>query len=150
MQIVYEHQETKPILPALGDVRLIAELSYDSSSILKEDRIPKTKISVVKCVEILEHHVVYEFLEEKKRLAIPFEKAEKWGFTNIDSAIRWIIDTYLNDVLKTKKNESIEMFSVSNGIEEYFEKLQHLVILSKQTLKEAEKAKRIFQRNIQN
>lgn len=147
MQIRYIHQKLKPLLPAIGDIRIVPELMFKNAK-NEADRQPEAKFHVAKCVRLEDHHVFYEFVGEDVCEAIPFEMAEKYGFLSMDLAIRWIIDSYMKYVMETEKQDSTNMFVVGNCISEYFTKLQFLVGLSKQTLKEAEETKNLFQKYI--
>lgn len=130
---VYLHEEMCPIVPGLGDVRICPTLDFKNA---------KCSIEVAKCVSILDHHVIYQFSNGSEK-AIPLEIIEKWGMTNIDSAVKWIINTYMNILIKESYlDERKYCYSSEEDISQYFEKIQKLMSLSRQALKEAEKAKR--------
>ena len=135
-QIKFLHDELNPIVPGIGDIRIVPELncsSYDDSS-----KKPSCSIRVAQCVSILEHHVVYEFLNDKSKKAIPLEIINSWGMSEIDEAVKWILNSYMQFILDLSDKRKYS----SNGLSEYFSAIQNLVLLSRSALKEANKAKK--------
>lgn len=145
MQIRYVHQNIKPLLPALGDLRIVSELRFKSDPTIEEEKPPEVKFHIARCIELSEHHVFYEFIGEDFCEAVPYELVENYGYLSMDEAIKHTIDSYMRSAIDSKISPVSSMFAVGKEISEYFVKLQNLVILSKQTLKEAEKAKRVYQ-----
>lgn len=144
MQLRYLHQETKPILPAIGDIRFLPTLQYQHDPKIEQPKTPKCQIDVAKCVEVLDHHVVYEVLGKDFQKAIPFEIVETFGYLSIDDCIRWILNSFMQDVISRHSKNSESMFSSSSDISDYYIELKDLVLLSRQVLKEAEKAKSLY------
>lgn len=143
MQIKYLHEENKPILPAVGDIRILPVLQYNHDPSIETPKVPTGKIRVACCRKLLEHHAVYEFLGENVPLsAIPFELVENYGYTSIDEAIKWILNSFMSDIIENSKKQK---YSFTDNVSEYYLKLENLVKLSRQVLKEAEKAKKIYQ-----
>ena len=125
----------KPILPALGDIRVVPFLLYKSFQNGKEE-VPIGKISIVKCVELQKHHAVYEYVGEDRAEAIPFEMIETWGLLSIDAAVKWILNSFMQDIVLISEKDQ------TSDISKYFNMLKDLVMLSRSVLKEAEKAKK--------
>lgn len=144
MQLKYLHQETNPILPAVEDIRFIPTLEYKHDCQVERSKTPKCQIDVAKCVEVLEHHIVYEFLGKDFRKAIPYELADKFGYLSIDDCIRWILNSFMQDIIDRHSKNSSSMFSNNSEIQDYFSELKDLVLLSRQVLKEADKAKNLY------
>lgn len=142
MQTKYLYEKTNPLLPSIGDIRIVSETKYDSKN------IPSVKINVVKCVEIRNHHVVYEFLGTNYREAIPFELIESWGYLSIDSAVKNTLNAYMEKIINSTTCETSETFSVPSNLSDYFTGLKNLFVLSRQVLKEAEKARKIYSNTI--
>ena len=146
MQIKYLHEESKPILPAVGDIRILPVLQYNHDPSVESPKTPTGKIRVARCCKLLEHHAVYEFLgENAPAKAVPFEIVEDYGYTTIDAAIKWILNSYMVDIIESSKSKT---YSFSGDISEYYTKLEQLVKLSRQVLKEADKAKKIYEKTI--
>ena len=146
MQIRYLHEDSKPILPAVGDIRILPTLQYTHDPTIEDPKVPIGKIQVVRCCKLLEHHAVYEFLGENDlQKAIPFELVETFGYLTIDEAIKWILNAFMADIIEESKSKS---YSFSGNISEYYLKLENLVKLSRQVLKEADKAKKIYEKTI--
>lgn len=144
MQIKYLHELQKPMLPAVGDIRVFAELTLKKDSIQENER-PVGKIRIVRCVQILEHHAIYEFIGDKNHsaISIPFELIQDWGFQSIDSAITSMLNAYMKTIIDLSSHEtSSGMFAVSS----YYKKMENLMILSRQLLKEADDAKKTYQK----
>ena len=142
MHVKYLHDIEKPLLPAIGDVRIIANLDFSKKN-------PNGQIRIAHCIDVSEHHAIYEILGEKENaIAIPFEIIQNWGFESIDSAIKWILNTFLQSIIDGSKNNiseySSSTLSISDSISDYYSKLENLVSLSRQLLKEAEKTKNIY------
>lgn len=141
-KIRYLHESMKPLLPAVGDIRVLPTLKYSFATPGKNEK-PVGKIHVVRCVEIKEHHAVYEYLDEDRLEAIPFEMIDTWGMLNIDAAVKWILNAFMSDLIETsKKSNSIDAMSISSEMSEYFNRLKDLVVLSREVLKEAERARK--------
>lgn len=145
MRIKYLHEDVNPIIPAIGDIRICYELTYSNSKFEAVDDVlvPKATISVARCVEIKEHHVVYELIGKKYCLAIPFEMLDTFGVASIDAAIVNIVNQYMTEIISNSNNNSFD-FVKKSIISTYYSKLKNLVVLSRQVLKEAEKAKQIL------
>lgn len=133
-KIIYLHEEMYPIIPGLGDVKICPTLDVLNA---------KCTIEVAKCVSLLDHHVVYQFSDGTEKV-IPLEVIDKWGMSNIDNAVKWILDSYMRIIIEEDcSNERKYCYSSSDkDISQYFEKIQKLMSLSRQALKEAERAKR--------
>lgn len=149
MQLKYLHQETNPILPAVGDIRFLPTLQYCHDPDIEKPKTPKCWINVAKCVEVLDHHVVYEILEKDLKKAIPFELANSFGYLSIDDCIRWILNSAMSDIVKRHSKNSDEMFDKNSDIQNYYTELKDLVLLSRQVLKEADRAKSIYSKEIE-
>jgi len=152
-KIRYLHEDLSPILPAIGDIRILPTLNFNYDPTFEKPKTPLCKFDVVKCVKHLEHHVVFENLENKRQTAVPFEMAANHGYLSIDEAMKWILNSYMESIIKfSKENISYNMFSSlkdNSQIAEYYEKLKDLVLLSRNVLKEAEKAKRLYQKELE-
>lgn len=147
MEIRYLHETMQPLLPALGDIRVIPVLKYKTQQDGQIER-PYGKIYIVKCIEIKDHHAIYEYLGENKAEAIPFEVIENWGMLNIDSAVKWILNSFMSDIISSTKKDSVDALSVPSSVSDYFTKLKDLVVLSREVLKEAERARKILSTTI--
>ena len=147
MQIQYLHEKSKPILPAVGDIRVLPVLQYNHDPSAEAPKVPTGKIRIARCCKLLEHHAVYEFLGEDKEKAeaVPFELIEKYGYLTIDDGIKWILNSFMSDIIESSKTESR---SFLGNTSEYYLKLEHLVKLSRQVLKEAEKAKSVYEKTL--
>lgn len=141
------------MLPAIGDVRILPtlDLNYDPSC--EKPKTPICRLDVVKCVKHLEHHVVFENIESKQQIAVPYEMAVNYGYLSIDEAMKWILNSYMESIIKSsKENVSYNMFSSlkeDSQIGEYYEKIKDLVLLSRNVLKSAEKAKTLYQKELE-
>ena len=143
MQLKYLHQESQPLLPAIGDIRFVPSLET------KDGKAPKCKIEVTKCVKILDHHVVYEILGKDIQEAIPYELVNHFGFLSIDDCVKWILNSSMQKIIDAHSNNSETMFSNSTEISEYYVKLKDLIMLSRQALKEADKAKNFYSKELE-
>lgn len=150
MQIQFLHEINKPIIPAIGDIRILPSLEYECNKSNKKQKTPIGKIKVARCCKVLEHHVVYEIIGENcPAKAIPLELAESWGVINIDEAIKWILNSFMEGIIKESTKNTLESYSFVGNISEYYLNIENLVRLSRQVLKEADKAKNIYQRFIE-
>ena len=63
---------------------------------------------------------------------------------NIDSAVKWILNSFMSDIISSTKKDSVDALSVPSSVSDYFTKLKDLVVLSREVLKEAERARKIL------
>ena len=152
-KLSYLHETLQPLLPAVGDVRILPTLNLNYDPSCEKSKTPVCKLDVVKCVKHLDHHAVFENVESKKQIAIPFEMAEKYGYLSIDEAMKWILNSFMETIIKqSKENVSYNLFSSlkdDSKISEYYEQIKDLVLLSRNVLKMAEKAKSIYQKELE-
>ena len=134
MDIKYPHEDINPILPAVGDIKIFSKLK-------NIEKIPNAKIEIGKCIELLEHSAIYEIIGKNYAISIPFEIIEKYGLSSIDEAIKTILNEYIDYVKDENKNE---YSSEKTTISDYYNRLKNLMLLSRQVLKEADKAKKIL------
>lgn len=141
------------MLPAIGDIRIFPTLNFNYDPTCEKPKTPVCKLDVAKCVKHLEHHVVFENVESRQQIAIPFEMAVDYGYLSIDEAMKWILNSFMESIIKSsKENVSYNMFSSlkdDSQIGEYYEKLKDLVLLSRNVLKVAEKAKSLYQKELE-
>ena len=136
MEIRYLHEITNSILPAVGDVRIVPQLLYKAVQNGQKEEVPVGKISVVKCIKMQDHHAIYEYIDENRAEAIPYEMIETWGLLSIDAAVKWILNSFMKDIIAISEKNS------SGDLSNYFTMMKDLVMLSRNVLKEAEKAKK--------
>lgn len=149
MQLRYLHQDSNPILPAIGDVRFLATLEYSKDKVDEKPKSPRCEISVAKCVEIAEHHVIYEILGKNLKKAVPYEIVDSFGYLSIDDCIRHTLNSFIEDIVRRHSKDSVSMFSNNSDISEYYVDLKDLLLLSRQVLKEADKAKNLYVKEIE-
>lgn len=152
-KIRYLHEDMSPILPAVGDIRILPILNFNYDPNLEKPKIPICKLKVVKCVEHLEHHVVFKDIKTEEQIAIPLEMAVNYGYLSIDEAMKWILNSYMESIIAfSKEKTSYNVFSSfkdNSQISEYYERMKNLVLLSRNVLKEAEKAKNLYEKELE-
>ena len=131
-----------PILPGIGDIRIISKL-IPTKTTSKNDALmmPTPVIDIGKCIELQAHAAVYEILDKNYSIVIPFELIEKYGHSSIDEAVKNLLNEYMMSIVASDEGKYL---SNRISIADYYEKLKNLMLLSRQVLKEAEKAKKIL------
>lgn len=117
-------ERIRPLFPAKDDIRILTEISIKNKNC-------NLKFHIAKCVELRKNAAVYEWLGEGIREVVPFELAESYGSSDVDSAIMSALNNFIRD----------KFLNTTQSLDDYYQNLQMVVVLARQALKEADKIK---------
>lgn len=146
IQLEYLYQLKTPLLPAIGDIRLM----YTYTEAKEKNQKPKLVFHVLECIKVCEHSATYEFLEENqngktRQIVVPFESIDNFGYSNTNNMIKDFINGLMLKMIKSSNSSDFSTsFSPNNDFVEYSKNLQDIFILYRLALKEANRVNAIL------